>query len=739
MLLHTVHSQPNKTDNIHDIGPVIGTDSHDYQLHSPIPNKHISHINRHRNQTQSDDVVRHAHTSPDSNMLPPIYNHRNYYNDTDHTVIHHKQSHTDEHSKLNKYDRMIADADTNTKPIDKKHIRSDTTTKSSIFKQPSDISSDQPTGDLAKTASDQHNESKQQLPPSTDSHLGKTESSFPSSPDNTVPDKHDNPVIPDTPITPPPPAPTPTQPYAMSLSVNGYTIYLDNEPLYIKGIHYSPSPIGVSTAMYPYGDWLLPGYHSLWARDFDIISSMGANVIFIDDWRNDVDHGYFLDTLKQYNLKCIITYTVNGPIQQEWQRQNILGSFNYQVQKYMNHPSILGWSFGSNMNAPWNNNMLQQVSDAFGCGYYAADYNSNNNGCFNNPTGCDYPISCVYQHLFEFINTAALYTKNTMGGLNKQSYPHLIFSSMSDVDLFNSRVGKYERYAPLIDVWGLQSYPGKSWGQHNDSKLYQYSLQSNKPLLVTEYGIDAYNDECGHGYNTPCYNQVGDESTGFGENEDLQAEWIYSLTDELWQHRSIILHNNNKHYKQHDKKSDQYSIEHSGVVCGGIIQTYVDEYWRGMTSSVRGCYGPIGYGHPGFDASMCEYKAHVTCPSNNAGEHSLCGYIVGDSTYDGYANLAWFGITKPISTSAGQLDIIQPRLAYRRIQDIWYTNTYGYLWLYISITLLVIGSIITSYVYKKYQSHMSELNKLEQQVTDSVRMSHRQLNTNENTPLTHST
>ncbi len=374
-------------------------------------------------------------------------------------------------------------------------------------------------------------------------------------------------------------------------------------------------------------------------------------------------------------------------------------------------------------------NMLQQISDAFGCGYYNVDYNSNTNGCYNNPVGCDWPIQCVYQHLFEFMNTAALYGKNTMGGIDKHTYPHLIFSSLSDVDLFTTRLHKYESYAPLIDVWGLQSYPGKTFGHKNDSKLYQYSQSSHKPLVITEYGIDAYNDVCGEGYDTPCYNQL--EDSEYGENEDLQAEWLHSLTTELWEHRSIDQYRHIHKYKYDNKELYQ----HSGVVAGAIIQTYVDEYWRGMTNSVRGCYGPIGYGHPGFDASMCEYKAHVVCPSNDAGYHTLCGYIVGGSTFDGYANLAWFGITKPIATAAGQLDIIQPRLVARRIQDIWLVNTYGYNWLYGLLIVLIIGSIITAYVYKKYKQRMSELNKLEQEVTDSVRMQHRELRQSETTPL----
>jgi hypothetical protein len=132
----------------------------------------------------------------------------------------------------------------------------------------------------------------------------------------------------------------------MSLEVHDHTIFLDGKAFYIKGTHYSPTPIGMTPAMYPYGDWINGNYRQLWDRDLPIIQDLGANTIFINEWHSENDHGYFLDVCKEYDLKVIANFPVNGPVAYEWQRQNILGTFVGQVQKYLRHPSLLGWSFG---------------------------------------------------------------------------------------------------------------------------------------------------------------------------------------------------------------------------------------------------------------------------------------------------------------------------------------------------------------------------------------------------------
>ena len=303
---------------------------------------------------------------------------------------------------------------------------------------------------------------------------------------------------------------------------------MNGSAFFVQGVCYNPSQLGTAPAWTPpWGDYLRPEFRDLWERDFPLMKEMGINTIRVWQWDNAQDHGYFLDTAHDYGLKVIVTfYTGNSgqfPVQLDWQRQQILGTFRWQVERYAHHPALLAWSFGAELNAPWNN-YLQAFSNAFGCGWSGATAPT---GCFGDPltakeSGCHQSIACVYQHLFEFVNTAALYAKQALGG--KPS--HLILAGLADLDVMTSRLGMYEHFAPDVDGWAVQVYRGRDFGHGKDDLLEQYEKRSRKPLLVSEYGVDAYNDPCGAQDNSPCFNFAHDPPHGYGEDEDMQAEWV---------------------------------------------------------------------------------------------------------------------------------------------------------------------------------------------------------------------
>ena len=201
----------------------------------------------------------------------------------------------------------------------------------------------------------------------------------------------------------------------------------------------------------------------------------------------------------------------------------LLGTFKWQVSRYLHHPALLAWSFGAEINAPWNN-FLPAFSNAFGCGWNGATAPA---GCFGDPltskdSGCHQSIACVYQHLFEFINTAAIYAKDAMGGQPS----HLILGGLADVDVVTSRLALYEHFAPQVDGWAMQVYRGRDFGTGNNDFLALYQEKSRKPLIVSEYGVDAYNDPCGDAEHSPCYNFAHEPPAGYGEDEETQAEWV---------------------------------------------------------------------------------------------------------------------------------------------------------------------------------------------------------------------
>ncbi len=90
------------------------------------------------------------------------------------------------------------------------------------------------------------------------------------------------------------------------VEVHGSQILVNGEPLFIKGVCYSPAPIG-SNPLYqkPYGDYFTPVYAPLWHRDFPLMKLMGVNTVRIYGWNTSVDaseHLLFLNTLHEVGL-----------------------------------------------------------------------------------------------------------------------------------------------------------------------------------------------------------------------------------------------------------------------------------------------------------------------------------------------------------------------------------------------------------------------------------------------------
>jgi hypothetical protein len=167
--------------------------------------------------------------------------------------------------------------------------------------------------------------------------------------------------------------------------------------------------------------------------------------------------------------------------------------FAEQVGRYLGHPAILGWTFGNEFNNNWQNFLLQ-LSNSFGCGWLP---DSTPVGCWEDslPFGsCVKSIECVYGKLFGLLNNASIAAHSLMDPNNY----HLIMSSLADVDQMMDRVRVHGHFADDIDVWGLQIYRGKNFGEGSTNVLRSFSSFNAKAFLITEYGVDAYNDPCGH-------------------------------------------------------------------------------------------------------------------------------------------------------------------------------------------------------------------------------------------------
>lgn len=117
---------------------------------------------------------------------------------------------------------------------------------------------------------------------------------------------------------------------------------------------------------------------------------------------------------------------------------------------------------------------------------------------------------------------------------------------------------------PNVDIWGINVYRGKSFGD-----LFEvWASRSEKPLIVTEYGADAYNA------NLPGY------------DPDSQAEAVEALTEELLA-RSVAL-------------------TADGVTLGGTVFEWADEWWKAGNPDVQDTGGTAPGGGPYPDQTFNE-------------------------------------------------------------------------------------------------------------------------------------
>jgi hypothetical protein len=97
--------------------------------------------------------------------------------------------------------------------------------------------------------------------------------------------------------------------YRGQLLVNG-------EPFVVKGVNYSPVPIGIDPqSSPPYGDYFTADYSPIYLRDLPLLREMGANTIRLMVWNNNgSDHTDFLNKLQNSGVKpiyAIITFSMN--------------------------------------------------------------------------------------------------------------------------------------------------------------------------------------------------------------------------------------------------------------------------------------------------------------------------------------------------------------------------------------------------------------------------------------------
>jgi len=277
-----------------------------------------------------------------------------------------------------------------------------------------------------------------------------------------------------------------------NIKVIGRKLYVDGTEYTAKGIGYAPVPIGSS----PDSGYDITVHSELRARDFPLLREMNCNTIrtwgkvgqesFLDDsWNNGVNPirvlmGFWLGTNRDYTSQTV--------------RQSILNEFETYVTAYKDHPAVLVWAIGNEEN------------------YF---YGGGN------------PVK--HAAYFSLINEMAKLAYTIEGA----DYHPVLAISLEMPGAFatvgNEGAGSDDASIPYVDIWGINNYPGHTFGNWFDT----YKTKTSKPLIITEYGIDALNN------------------TDKTEQEATQADWILANWNE---------------------------IEANCV--GGSLMAYSDEWWK---------------------------------------------------------------------------------------------------------------------------------------------------------------
>jgi hypothetical protein len=278
-------------------------------------------------------------------------------------------------------------------------------------------------------------------------------------------------------------------------------LYVDNEPFYIKGVGYQAVPVGKFPPT--------PDDINIFRRDFIYLQEMGCNAI-----RTWSEPGANLMTeAANRGLKVIAGFWLDDG----------LDYTNPDVRKCMKMRFEGFVKYIKNLPGAASNALLMW---AIG-------------------NECNYDTSISSPHYYSFANELA----KTVYELEGASYhPVMVINGK----LFN--IGKDERGAEdmqlnYLDAWGAnlyaKDYHAVDWFSEPRNIFEVYKAKSSKPLIITEYGADAF-----HTTNP------ADPVSG-REDQDEQATWVRRNTLEI--------------------------MNASDACLGACIMAYSDEWWKDST------------------------------------------------------------------------------------------------------------------------------------------------------------
>ncbi len=283
------------------------------------------------------------------------------------------------------------------------------------------------------------------------------------------------------------------------IEIIGRALYLDDEKWLAKGVSYQPTPIGLG-----YGYAGLFTNPDVYNRDLTLLSDMGCNTIRTWAAIPQTNAGtFFLDACAEKGIYVIMGYwfDTNDALASP---ATFISEFRAYVNYHKNHNAVLMWAIG-------NEDNLEYMS----------------------------PLQpSKLNELYGFIDDmaeAARNEENSSGHYHPTTFPNGGWTADGGIETIGiSEYNTLDSQMIHLDIWGINSY----WQNYPSfgTVFSTYEGKSSKPMIITEYGIDAW------------------DNAGSTTYETTQASWTMQLWNE---------------------------IEGSHDVCiGGCIMEYSDEWCK---------------------------------------------------------------------------------------------------------------------------------------------------------------
>jgi hypothetical protein len=356
-----------------------------------------------------------------------------------------------------------------------------------------------------------------------------------------------------------PPADAP----AAVVTANGFQVKLNGQPFVVKGMNYSPVPIGTAPSFVPYGDYFIPYYANVWKPDVDKMRAANINVVKLYAGNPDLNAGApgtggnwkaFLDYCYNGGNKPIyvvmFSYTQGNVIAQGGVGlDNYIREYTELVKSTVKHPAVFGYLIGNEIfggvtqNSQFWTNFGKLIDAAQGAG--------------------------LSQGQAPFLMTAT----------NDEFTPQTSWPAI--------KLGEQSGKLRNLDSWCINIYRGPEFGGAGNSAFAQYLALMNsfqpalkKPLIFGEWGTP---------HTTRPIGTYGQSSTQPVSNLDDVPESQMGPGKPYFAAQPVA--------KFLTTQWDTIKINLKGgpnqVCAGGFIFDWCDEYWKANNNNIQ-IGGPDG-------------------------------------------------------------------------------------------------------------------------------------------------